>query len=564
MNSNESGKTWRPVEASERYTTLDLLRGFALFGVLLINLLYFFRVSLFDHILHFHSHAGMLNHAVDLLARVLVEFKAFDLFALTFGIGVAVQRERAGLRGMRIEAFLARRFLVLLAFGACHMLLVSNVDILTLYSVCGLLLIPLLRLPAAVLAMAGLAAIYLPSVFSGFRGLPSEAVLQAHVANATRIYGQGSFGAILEFRWHETQELIAPLLVGVAQKTFGMVLLGVAVWRAGVIREPQRYRSLLWAIALGAGIVGIVNTTADVLWEVSRKAVPVMPAFAVLGSHVPLAFAYASGLLLWRRSARAETLMAPVAAAGRMALTNYLMQSLVLAFVFYGYGLRRFGRLDPTTAVLIGVPFYAGQLWFSRWWLNQYRFGPFEWVWRSLTYGRRQPMRLLQSNPSNGVSIPRWVALILAPLLWSVAIPLAHGVIPWAIASLTHRFGWTAGRPGIWNLPGLVPVALGAAVLIWVLVVGLGQTPKRVKLGLTPSVLMMCGPYAFTRNPMYVAEMGIWLGWALFFGSVGVLAGAVALCAVVSLTIVPREEHTLEAILGQSYVQYKNRAPRWF
>ena len=156
------------------------------------------------------------------------------------------------------------------------------------------------------------------------------------------------------------------------------------------------------------------------------------------------------------------------------------------------------------------------------------------------------------------------MALILAPLLWSVAIPLAHGVVPWAISSLTHRFGWTGGRPGIWNLPGLVPVALGAAVLIWVLVVGLGQTPKRVKLGLTPSVLMMRGPYAFTRNPMYVAEMGIWLGWALFFGSFGVLAGAVALCAVVSLAIVPHEEHTLEAILGQSYVQYKNRAPRWF
>ena len=151
MNSNEGSKTWRPVEASERYAALDLLRGFALFGVLLINLLYFFRVSLFDHILHFHSHAGWVNHTVDLLVTVLVEFKAFDLFALTFGIGVAVQAERAGLRGVRVEVFLVRRFLVLLGFGACHMLLVSNVDILTLYAVCGLLSITLLRLPTAVL-----------------------------------------------------------------------------------------------------------------------------------------------------------------------------------------------------------------------------------------------------------------------------------------------------------------------------------------------------------------------------------------------------------------------------
>jgi uncharacterized protein len=407
MNSNQGSKTWIPVEASERYTTLDLLRGFALFGVLLINLLYFFRVSLFDRILHFHSHAGRVNHAVDLLATVLVEFKAFDLFALTFGIGVAVQGERAGLRGVRVEAFLVRRFLVLFGFGACHMLLVSNVDILTLYAVCGLLLIPLLRLPIAVLATAGLAAIYLPSVFSGFRGLPPAAILHAHAANATRIYSQGSFGAILEFRWRETQELIVPLLVGVAQKAFGMMLLGVAVWRAGVIREPHRYRSLLWAIGLGAGIVGIVNSTADVSWEAFRKAVHVMPAFAVLGSDVPLAFAYASGLLLWRRSAWAAAFTAPIAAAGRMALTNYLMQSLVFALLFYGYGLGLFGRLDPTTAALIGGAFYAGQLWFSKWWLNQYRFGPFEWLWRSLTYGRRQPMRLLHLAPTLATPGPR-------------------------------------------------------------------------------------------------------------------------------------------------------------
>ena len=134
-----------------------------------------------------------------------------------------------------------------------------------------------------------------------------------------------------------------------------------------------------------------------------RKVEHVMPAFAVFGSDVPLAFAYASGFLLWRRSARAAMFTAPIAAAGRMALTNYLMQSLVFALLFYGYGLGLFGRLDPTTAALIGVASYAGQLWFSKWWLNQYHFGPFEWLWRSLTYGHRQPMRLppLGTNISN-------------------------------------------------------------------------------------------------------------------------------------------------------------------
>jgi uncharacterized protein len=140
-------------------------------------------------------------------------------------------------------------------------------------------------------------------------------------------------------------------------------------------------------------VIGILNTTADVLSQSWGKPVKVAPFLEVLGSHVPLAFAYAAALLAWRRSGRAVAFAAPVAAAGRMALTNYLMQSAVFALLFYGYGFQLFGRLDPRTATAIGVAFYAGQLWFSAWWLKQYRFGPFEWLWRSLTYGRRQPMR---------------------------------------------------------------------------------------------------------------------------------------------------------------------------
>lgn len=381
---------------SERYATLDLLRGFALFGVLLINLLYFFRVSLFAHMLSFHSHDGWANHAVDLLATELLEFKAFELFALTFGIGVAVQTERAATRGIHVELFLLRRFLVLLVFGICHLVLISNVDILTLYAVCGLLLIPFLRLPIVVLAVAGLVAVYVPAVFPRGHWFPSVTVLEAHAANATRVYAQGGFLEILAFRWRETQDLIVPLLVASAQRTFGLMLLGVAVWRAGIIKQPQRYRPLLWVFFGLAGGIGMVNTTM----EVSFKAFgwTIGTPLQLLGSDIPLAFSYAAGLLAWNRSDRADALLAPVAAAGRMALTNYLAQSIVLSLVFYGYGLGLFGRLGAAMTAAGGVLFYAGQLAISVWWLKRYRFGPFEWVWRSLTYGRRQRMRLRPST----------------------------------------------------------------------------------------------------------------------------------------------------------------------
>jgi uncharacterized protein len=306
IGTNTSGANtstkWEPVPVYERYTALDLLRGFALFAVLLVNLLYFFRVSLFQYMLVFHTHPGWANHAVDLLVAELLEFKAFDLFSLTFGIGVAVQAERAKLRGVGVEVFLMRRFLILLAFGACHMLLVSNVDILCLYAVCGLVTIALLRLPAAVLALAGLAAIFLPAVHLPAPAFPADAVLRAHAMNATRIYSQGSFGTILAFRWRETQELIAPVLIGVAQQTLGLMLLGVAVWRSGVVREPQRHRSVLWAVCLGTGIIGLVNTSAQVWSKSSGKPVHLPFGLGVLGSDVPLASPRARSISLFRRS----------------------------------------------------------------------------------------------------------------------------------------------------------------------------------------------------------------------------------------------------------------------
>ncbi|MDP9222410.1 MAG: isoprenylcysteine carboxylmethyltransferase family protein [Actinomycetota bacterium] len=169
------------------------------------------------------------------------------------------------------------------------------------------------------------------------------------------------------------------------------------------------------------------------------------------------------------------------------------------------------------------------------------------------------------AKPPTRFGIARSMALTLACLVWWVAIPLAHGVIPWAISSVTPRYGWTHGQPGVWNLLGLIPVVVGTAGLIWIMVLGFAhasEVPERVELDWRPKLLLMRGPYAFTRNPMYVAELGLWLGWAVFFGSVAVLIGFVALCAVVNL-VVRREERDLEARFGEAYRQYRAAVPRW-
>ena len=169
-------------------------------------------------------------------------------------------------------------------------------------------------------------------------------------------------------------------------------------------------------------------------------------------------------------------------------------------------------------------------------------------------------------KPTNGVSIPRWMAPISGLFVFLVAIPLGHGVVPWAISLLMPRYGWTEGRPIIWNLLGLIPVMLGIACLIWIMVLGLAHTyelPERVELNWTPKFLLMRGPYAFTRNPMYVAELSLWFGWALFYGSVAVFIGFAAVWAVANFIVVPKEERALEAQFGEDYLQYRRTVPRW-
>ena len=164
------------------------------------------------------------------------------------------------------------------------------------------------------------------------------------------------------------------------------------------------------------------------------------------------------------------------------------------------------------------------------------------------------------------ITVPRWITPILGLFAWLVVIPLAHFGIPWALSMLAPRYGWAEGRPGTFNLVGLIPLAAGAMCLFWVLVVGLAQThklPERIKLDWSPKLLVMNGPYAFSRNPMYVAEAMLWFGCAVFFGSISVLIGLVILCVAVNV-LVRHEEPALEAEFGETYLRYKATVPRWF
>lgn len=398
--AHESSNQMTPVDADERYIALDALRGAALLGVLLVNLDSDFRGSLFARMLNFHSHPGGINRATDWLLAWVFEFKAFTLFSFLFGVGVGIQAERATSRKVNIYGFFIRRFAALLVIGLFHMLLIWNGDILTLYAVCGLLLIPFVKLSHPWLAIVGIAVVLISPYLPFFGSLfPNQAAILAQAELATRVYSSGSFAEIAALRWHEAWRFIAPLLIGSLPRTFGLMLMGIAAWRGRLLQRPAQYRNLLRATFFVAGILGALTTTLQVWSKETGQRPPVALDWLYPYLAVLLAFAYGAGLLLCFNAGRKDQaywLTRLFAATGRMALSNYLAQSVIFSLTFYSFGFGLFGKLGSAATALFGLTVFVAQLAASQWWLRRFRFGPLEWLWRSLTYGRRQPLLIVE------------------------------------------------------------------------------------------------------------------------------------------------------------------------
>ncbi len=381
-----------PVRPSDRVEQIDLLRGIALFGVLTINLLTEFRVSIFQQFLSLPPAAHLLDRWIETYIPIFVEFKAFALFSLLFGIGLAIQFERISSRGGPTLTLLTRRLLALLLLGVIHLTLIWNGDILTEYAIAGLIALPFLFLPrrwlAAATALFALRHIlpYPPYPIS----FPGEAWLRLHVMQADIVYKTGNFAQILAFEWHELPELL-PLHVFIIARTIALFLFGALCWRSGMLKRPVEHtRVLRWGSLLGLslGIAFAVLTSSlapPLLFGRAQGAVSALGDLA-------LTLGYASVILYVTTKNWGLKLLGWAAPLGRMAFTNYITQSVVLSFLFFGWGLGLFGmRSGP--ALLIGICIYVSQVFVSAAWLRRFRFGPIEWLWRTMMYGKAQPMK---------------------------------------------------------------------------------------------------------------------------------------------------------------------------
>ncbi len=365
----------QPVQ--ERIVVLDVLRGFALFGVLLVNMLDFSGSALRAGTL------GMRGSELDQLVDIGIAFfavtKFYLLFSFLFGVGFAVQMRRMESSGRPFVGFYLRRLLVLFSIGMAHAILLWDGDILRLYAVAGVLLLLVRRLSNRVLL--GLAVVIAASglIYFGIVGDTSQ-MSDMMSAETIALYTQGTYADLVSHR--ANQQVILDIQIPMVLVMF---LLGLVIGRNGFLDKPEHYQPFLrrwWKGALVVGLIGngllLAGYSASDSWLVS------------IGVHVgapALSFAYACFVLL---NAEKLAWLAPV---GQMALSNYLSHSLVCTTLFYGYGLGLYDQLAPTVMFGVVILIFGTQIVISRAWMTYFRFGVMEWLWRSLTYGQFQPIR---------------------------------------------------------------------------------------------------------------------------------------------------------------------------
>jgi len=402
-----------PIAVTERIEAMDVLRGFALLGILLMNLEGFVGPVLASGSGLDPALAGM-DRTVDLLIYVLVQGKFYTVFSLLFGMGFAVMSQRAEQAGRPFAGVYWRRGLVLLAIGMIHAVFIWAGDILIMYALCSFLLLAFRPLPPRWCVWLGLTLYAIPvglmyvmgvmgSLLGGTEGwnafiTEAGAKMQALIDGERAAYGSGSYA---EATWQRLETIG----IGLSNITlfgfivFCMFLLGAWFVRSGAIARPHEfprlYAGLRW-VALPVGLLCMMGSVAlapamDGLTFNMRTS----NAFALqMVANLLMCLGYVAWIVRALASPAWQRPLSALAPAGRMALTNYLMQSLVCTWIFYGYGLGYFEQLPRAWQPVFALALFGLQVLASYLWLSRFRFGPMEWLWRSATYLKPQPLRL--------------------------------------------------------------------------------------------------------------------------------------------------------------------------
>jgi uncharacterized protein len=425
-NSNSTGPTPR----EQRIVILDILRGFALLGILLVNIMSFSGIWSGSQ-----DWTDGADQAVDGMIHFFIRGKFLSLFAILFGIGFALQTNRLAAKSDHFLLIYGRRLFVLFLIGLLHLAL-DPAEVLSVYAVCGTFLVLFQKVQLKILLIGALLIMPLPYLHtaiisaSASEDSATQSLKEAEDVEqqfnqqveekdeeteseygwnpytgetAIRVYSEGVLTEILAYnvkfsinRW--TSSWVNYLWMSVP---LPLMLIGLFIGRSKILERLQdkvpRVRIVFWT-GLSVGIGGTWLGEKFFEWTTLGGWDPwlwfIGSVLWVLGSWL-MSLGYAAGIVLLVQREYWKKLLMPMEAVGRFALTNYLLQTCICTTLFYTFGFDLYGKLGPTDVTLLAVSIYLLQVILSFLWSRRFRFGPVEWLWRSITYGRVQPMQIV-------------------------------------------------------------------------------------------------------------------------------------------------------------------------
>lgn len=403
-----------PVQPAERLLLLDVLRGFAIFGILMVNMKIFSN-PMTIMMLPLHEISVGESLIPDYFVRFFFEGKFYTLFSLLFGYGFWIFMNKQVESGSILPVF-KRRLLILLLTGALHLSLVWAGDILFFYALLGFLLILFRKSSNRKIAIWGVIMVFFPTILMlimwGFIALGSMApegkaaidasfqesadTMRALVENAYQVYSTGSYSEVTSIRIKEWLTLL-PGMFFFYPSVLGMFLFGTWAARKGLGKadaaSSRFFKKVLpWSLVLGIAGEGLYTWLSQSI----NMSVPTGTSLLATFSHAlgapAMTLFYVSSIALLLNKDIMRSFWNALVPVGRMALTNYLMQSIICTLIFYSYGLGYFGKFTTLDGIILVVVIFTIQIFASRLWFRKYSIGPAEWLWRSLTYMKKQQM----------------------------------------------------------------------------------------------------------------------------------------------------------------------------
>lgn len=396
-----------PIQPEDRIAALDVIRGVAVLGILIVNMAFFNSAHSYDAQFRAQNWPGAADSLVRWLIDVFFSGKFYTMFSFLFGIGMVIFLDRASQKGNPAVPLFLRRMTILLGIGAIHAFLIWYGDILVEYAVLGFVLVLFRKTSQKIVLGSALFLLLASPIFYVLNFFQYSQLIWKQMKwgmffyapgmmnLSEKAYAKGTYFDMVHQRYLDVMYGYSFAWWASFPVLLAMFLFGVYAVRKGVFHQPHVHRTFITRVWIGSLILAVIGGYLE-----QQRGLQVQSLWTLYFYRVGVrisdpagCFFYVTSMLLLLQHSGWQRFFAPISFVGRMALSNYLLSSLICTTIFYNYGFGLYNQVGPAKGLTMSLLIYTLLVVFSIFWLRAFRFGPMEWVWRMLTYGKRPEMK---------------------------------------------------------------------------------------------------------------------------------------------------------------------------